>query len=50
VAVVNFPPRNVAGVASECLVRARDAGGVVLLRPERAVEDGTRMFQANVSS
>lgn len=43
VAVVNFPPRQVASVLSRCLVLGGvgDARGVVLLRPERPVEPGT---------
>jgi tRNA-binding protein len=50
VAVVNFPPRRIAGFASEVLVlglpdtgTARE-GGVVLLVPERDVEPGARVF------
>jgi tRNA-binding protein len=42
VAVMNLPPRRVAGVASEVLVLGAVSGqhGVVLLQPDRAVEDG----------
>ena len=50
VAVVNFPPRRIAGFASEVLVLglpdagvARE-GGVILLSPERGVEPGARVF------
>jgi tRNA-binding protein len=45
VAVVNLPPKLVAGVASEVLVLgAMPAGeGVVLLRPDQAVANGTRI-------
>jgi tRNA-binding protein len=50
VAVVNFPPRRIAGFSSEVLVLgvpgegvARE-GAVVLLRPERDVEPGARVF------
>ena len=50
VAVVNFPPRRIAGFASEVLVLglpdtgvARE-GGVILLVPEREVEPGARVF------
>ena len=50
VAVVNFPPRRIAGFASEVLVLglpdagvARE-GGVVLLAPEREVQPGARVF------
>lgn len=49
-AVVNFPPRRIAGFASEVLVLgvpdegvARE-GGVVLLVPEREVAPGARVF------
>ncbi len=50
VAVVNFPPRRIAGFASEVLVLGLpDAGvarqgGVILLVPEREVEPGARVF------
>jgi tRNA-binding protein len=42
VAVVNFPPRQVASVLSECLVLGALDGerGVVLLQPDSAVPDG----------
>lgn len=50
VAVVNFPPRRIAGFSSEVLVLglpdtgvARQ-GGVILLSPEREVEPGARVF------
>lgn len=45
-AVVNLPPRRIAGFASEVLVLGvpDDAGAVVLLQPDRAVPDGGRMF------
>ena len=45
-AVVNFPPRRIAGVASEVLtLGVPDAdGAVVLLRPDFLVPDGGRMF------
>ena len=44
-AVVNFPPRQVAGVRSEVLVLAVDngKGENVLLIPERPVPDGGRV-------
>ena len=44
-AVVNFPPRQVAGVQSEVLVLAVDngRGEHVLLMPERPVPDGGRV-------
>jgi tRNA-binding protein len=42
VAVVNFPPRRIAGYPSEVLVLGAcpEAGEVVLLRPDSAVPDG----------
>ncbi|MGQ0714475.1 MAG: tRNA-binding protein [Gemmatimonadaceae bacterium] len=42
VAVVNFPPRRIAGFASEVLVLGAcpEEGDVVLLRPDAAVENG----------
>jgi tRNA-binding protein len=45
VAVVNFPPRRIAGFSSEVLVLgAIDPRlGVVLLRPDRAAEPGSRI-------
>lgn len=50
IAVVNFPPRRIAGFASEVLVLgvpdsgvARQ-GGVILLRPDTEVEPGARVF------
>jgi tRNA-binding protein len=45
VAVVNFPPRRIAGFSSEVLVLgAVDAEkGVVLLRPDEDVELGSRI-------
>ena len=50
VAVVNFPPRRIAGFSSEVLVLGgpgagiRPEGSVVLLQPERSVEPGARVF------
>ena len=50
IAVVNFPPRRIAGFASEVLVLGvpgmgiEPAGTVVLLQPERSVELGARVF------
>lgn len=44
VAVVNFPPKQVASVKSECLVLGvLDKQGIVLLQPERGVENGGRV-------
>ncbi|MBK7870086.1 MAG: tRNA-binding protein [Saprospiraceae bacterium] len=45
VAVVNFPPKQIANFMSECLVLGSvDADGTVtLLQTERAVENGLRI-------
>ena len=45
VAVVNFPPRRIAGFASEVLVLGAldPAKGVVLLRPDEDVDLGSRI-------
>lgn len=45
VAVVNFPPRRIAGFASEVLVLGAmgDGGGVFLLAPDPACEEGLRI-------
>ena len=41
---LNFPPKNVAGVESQCLVLGLHTDhGVVLLAVERAVLDGSRV-------
>lgn len=43
-AVVNFPPRQIANFFSEVLTLGLETeAGVVLLQPERAVENGIRM-------
>jgi tRNA-binding protein len=50
VAVVNFPPRRIAGFSSEVLVLGLPSegvtrqGAVILLAPERRVEPGARVF------
>lgn len=46
VAVVNFPPRSVAGFESEVLVLGLpdENGAVVLLRPDFKVPDGGRIY------
>jgi len=45
IAVVNFPPKQIADLMSECLVLAvvGDAQGVILLGTERKVENGLRI-------
>jgi tRNA-binding protein len=43
-AVVNFPPRQIANFFSECLVLGvYAADGVTLLQPERQVENGSKV-------
>lgn len=46
VAVVNFPAKQIANFVSECLVLGFEAGNgdVVLIQPERPVENGRRLF------
>jgi len=45
IAVVNFPPRQIGSVMSECLVlgATNENGEVVLLQPERPVGKGTKI-------
>lgn len=45
VAVVNFPPKQIANMMSECLVLGGvgNQGEVTLIQPERSVENGTRI-------
>lgn len=44
VAVLNFPPRQIANFFSEVLVLGFETeAGVVLLQPERQVDNGTRV-------
>jgi len=45
-AVVNFPPRRIAGFESQVLVLGvpDENGAVVLLRPDLKVPDGGKMF------
>lgn len=45
VAVINFPPRNIAGFMSECLVLGlRKGNKIMLLVPDKEVELGERVF------
>jgi tRNA-binding protein len=44
IAVLNFPPKQIANMMSECLVLGGMEGGIVtLLRPDTTVADGTRI-------
>ena len=45
IAVVNFPPKQIANFVSECLVLGvvGDDKEIVLLQPERKVENGLRI-------
>lgn len=45
IAVINFPPKQIATVISECLVLGSVAedGSVTLLQPERQVANGSRV-------
>jgi tRNA-binding protein len=45
IAVVNFPPKQIADFKSECLVLGiyTDKNEVVLLSPERAVDNGWKI-------
>ncbi len=45
VAIVNFPPKQIANFFSECLVLGiyTDKNDVVLLKPDRMVENGWRI-------
>ncbi len=45
IAVINFPPKQIANMMSECLVlgAVESDGEVVLLRPDFEVENGTRI-------
>lgn len=45
VAVVNFPPKQIATMMSECLVLGgiRHNKEITLIQPERGIENGTRI-------
>lgn len=45
VAVINFPPKQIANMMSECLVLGGlgEKKDVILLQPERKVKNGTRI-------
>lgn len=45
IAVVNFPPKQIANIMSECLVMGAvgDDGEVTLLQPERPTKNGMRI-------
>jgi tRNA-binding protein len=45
IAVVNFPPKQVANIFSECLVLGvvGSEGEVVLIQPDRKVDDGMKI-------
>lgn len=45
IAVVNFPPKQIANMRSECLVlgAVEADGGVVLLRPDQKIPNGLRV-------
>lgn len=45
IAVVNFPPKNIAGFQSECLVLGiyDEQNAVVLLEPKKAVPNGLKI-------
>ena len=45
VAVVNFPPKRIAGIISDVLVMGAndDSGEVILLEPQRGIPNGARI-------
>jgi tRNA-binding protein len=46
IAVVNFPPKQIANFISECLVLGlvQNNGSVILLQPQQKVDDGIRVW------
>jgi tRNA-binding protein len=46
IAVLNFPPKKIAGINSEVLIMAvlSQASGIVLIKPDRPVENGSRVM------
>ena len=45
IAVLNFPPKQIANIMSECLVLGgvEENNDVILIQPERKVKNGTRV-------
>ncbi len=45
IAVVNFPPKQIGPMRSECLVTGfhREDGAVVLARPDKAIPNGAKL-------
>ena len=45
ICVVNFPPKQIGPIQSQCLITGfpQTDGSVVLIQPERAVENGSKL-------
>ena len=45
IGVVNFPPKQIGPIQSQCLITGfpQTDGSVVLIQPERAVENGSKL-------
>ena len=45
ISVVNFPPKQIGPIQSQCLITGfpQTDGSVVLIQPERAVENGSKL-------